>query len=83
MDNNTQQLFEDTICAISTPPGRGGIAVARISGRDAITITAKCWRGIDLNTAASHTAHFGRIIDTTATDCPILDEVVLTILFLK
>ena len=79
MDNNTQQLFEDTICAISTPPGRGGIAVARISGRDAITITAKCWRGIDLNTAASHTAHFGRIIDTTATDCPILDEVVLTI----
>ena len=30
---------EDTICAISTAPGMGGIAVIRISGTNAIIIT--------------------------------------------
>ena len=30
--------YDDTICAISTPPGVGGIAVIRVSGRDAFTI---------------------------------------------
>lgn len=79
MNDDTKQIFDDTICAISTPPGRGGIAVARVSGRDAIGIAARCWRGADLAAAASHTAHFGRIIDTTMTDRPVLDEVVLTI----
>ncbi len=70
------QLFEDTICAISTAQGRGGIAVARISGNKALEIVTKCWQGKDLTTMSSHSAHFGRIIDT---DGSILDEVVLTL----
>ena len=69
--------FDDTICAISTPAGTGGIAVVRVSGADALTIVSKCWKGIDLSTAKSHTAHLGRIIDTT--DDSTLDEVVLTL----
>ena len=69
--------FDDTICAISTPAGTGGIAVVRVSGADALTIVSKCWKGIDLSTAKSHTAHLGRIIDTT--DGSTLDEVVLTL----
>ena len=31
----------DTICAISTPPGVGGIAVIRVSGHGALTITRR------------------------------------------
>ena len=31
----------DTICAISTPPGQGGIAVIRVSGADAFSICNK------------------------------------------
>lgn len=30
---------ESTICALSTPPGTGGIAVVRVSGRDAFRLT--------------------------------------------
>jgi len=32
---------QDTICALSTPPGTGGIAVVRVSGQDAIAIVDK------------------------------------------
>ena len=68
------RLFEDTICAISTAPGCGGIAVVRVSGRDAMAIVARCWKGADIDKMTSHTAHLGHIIDTDGT---ILDEVVL------
>ncbi len=36
--------FPDTICAISTPPGQGGIAVIRISGGEAFAISRKIFR---------------------------------------
>lgn len=68
--------LEDTICAISTAPGVGGIAVIRVSGKQAIECVTKCWRGADISTMKSHTAHFGRIIDINNS---ILDEVVLTL----
>ncbi|MFH0800640.1 MAG: tRNA uridine-5-carboxymethylaminomethyl(34) synthesis GTPase MnmE [Pseudomonadota bacterium] len=35
----------DTICAIATPPGHGGIGVVRISGADARRVLASVWRG--------------------------------------
>jgi tRNA modification GTPase len=34
-------IFDDTICAISTPPGSGGIAVIRVSGPDAFGVCDK------------------------------------------
>ena len=71
----TNQL-DDTICAISTAPGVGGIAVIRVSGNDAILITSRCWKGANIAEMKSHTAHFGRIIDKNG---DILDEVVLTL----
>lgn len=52
-----------TICAISTAPGTGGIATARISGHDAIAIADKIWKGKRLTGAVSHTAHLGTIFD--------------------
>lgn len=57
IDNN------DTICAISTPAGVGGIAVARVSGPRAIDITDRIWKGKSLASATSHTAHLGFITD--------------------
>ena len=33
-------MNEDTIVAIATPPGRGGIGVVRLSGSDAIQIVS-------------------------------------------
>ena len=68
--------LEDTICAISTAPGVGGIAVIRVSGKDAANITSKCWKGVAIDEMKSHSAHFGRIVDQDGT---VLDEVVLTL----
>ncbi|MCM1310171.1 MAG: tRNA uridine-5-carboxymethylaminomethyl(34) synthesis GTPase MnmE, partial [Bacteroides sp.] len=66
-----------TISAISTAPGIGGIAVARISGPEAIPIVQKIWRGKDLNRCLTHTAHLGTLYDpATAED---LDTAVATI----
>jgi tRNA modification GTPase len=51
--------YQDTICAISTAPGMGAIAVIRVSGRDAF---ARC-RSLfskDLNEAEGYTLHLGR-----------------------
>jgi len=56
------QHHTDTIAAIATPPGEGGIAVIRISGPESIPIAASRFAGKDdLRDAASHTAHFGEI----------------------
>ena len=64
---------QDTIIALSTPPGEGAIGVIRLSGPDAVTIVAKLFRGRDLNKQAANTLHFGRIVDGAR----ILDEVVV------
>lgn len=67
----------DTICAISTPAGTGGIAVTRISGPKAISISDSIWQGKPLADAADHTAHLGLIIDPS--DKSMLDQAVATI----
>ena len=36
----------DTICAISTPPGQGGIAVIRVSGSEAFTVCDKFFKSV-------------------------------------
>ena len=69
-------IFDDTICAISTAPGVGGIAVIRVSGKQAIEYVSRCWRGADITEMKTHTAHFGHIIDNGGS---ILDEVVMTL----
>jgi tRNA modification GTPase len=67
----------DTIAAIATPLGEGGISVIRISGDQAIALSEKIFKGTTmLRTAASHTAHFGRVLDD---DGNVVDEVVATV----
>ncbi len=76
----TTELYynaSDTICAISTPAGSGGVAIARISGKQAFEVVGKIWRGRDISTFASHTAHLGEIINPANGN--VLDQAVLTI----
>ncbi len=69
-------LTGDTICAVSTPQGRGGIAVIRVSGPQALDIVQRRWQGKPLADMPSHTVHVGRLTDTAG---DILDQVVLTL----
>lgn len=71
-----EQFKINTIAAISTPAGMGGIAVIRVSGPDAFRIVDGAWGGKPLAEASSHTAHLGKYI---ATDGNILDEAVATV----
>ena len=68
--------LKETIIALSTAPGVGAIAVIRLSGEDAITITNSVFRGKNLLNQKSHTAHFGTIRND---DGEIIDEVVATL----
>lgn len=69
-------LQEDTICAIGTAFGTAGIAVIRVSGKDAIAIADSLFRGRHpLREAVSHSAHYGTIVRGETT----LDEVVCTV----
>ena len=76
MEQLTHDLISDTICAVSTPHGKGGIAVVRVSGPDALPTVMKSWKGANLAAAPSHTLHFGRIVYP---DGETLDEVVASI----
>ncbi len=49
---------DDTICALSTAPGTGGIAVIRISGNQALQLTRKICRFLP-EKAESHRIYFG------------------------
>ncbi|WP_231491622.1 tRNA uridine-5-carboxymethylaminomethyl(34) synthesis GTPase MnmE [Pedobacter sp. Leaf170] len=63
---------QDTIIALSTPPGSGAIGVIRLSGPDAIRLSNAVFYGKNLEEQASHTLHFGLIKDGES----IVDEVV-------
>jgi len=54
----------DTIAAIATPEGEGGISVIRVSGDGAIVIAGRGFRGTAaVDKMSSHTAHYGRFVD--------------------
>ena len=67
---------DDTICAISTAPGVGGIAVIRVSGPQSRQIVDRIWHGKRLENVASHTAHLGSIVDETG---EVIDSAVATV----
>lgn len=67
---------DDTIAAISTPPGRGGIGVVRLSGPDSLNITTSFFRSESIEAGVPNRAQYGRVVDP-ATD-ELLDEVIVT-----
>ena len=68
-------ITNETIVALSTPPGIGAIGVIRLSGKDAIGITNSVFSGKDLTKQDSHTIHFGLIKDGNV----VIDEVLVSL----
>lgn len=66
---------EQTICAISTPPGVGGVAVIRVSGSQALSICKKVAPGLLNKEIKSHQLYFTKIKDS---DGQVVDEVVVS-----
>lgn len=66
----------ETIAAIATPPGEGGVAIIRISGDQALEIAAKIFSG-PVQQYRSHTAHFGQILNLQGEH---LDDVLVLVL---
>ncbi|MFA5012510.1 MAG: tRNA uridine-5-carboxymethylaminomethyl(34) synthesis GTPase MnmE [Ignavibacteria bacterium] len=72
----------DTICAISTPIGEGGISVIRISGTDSFKIVQNIFsksreksKALNISETKSHTVHFGYLFDENK----LIDEVLVSI----
>ena len=68
----------EVICAVSTAPGIGAIAVLRMSGTGCIALTDRIFEspsGKKLTGAKANTVHFGRILEEGC----LLDEVLVTI----
>lgn len=60
--------LEDTICAIATPAGEGGIGIVRLSGQKAILVAAQVVRlrsGHPLSSIPSHTLHLADLVIPT------------------
>ena len=71
----------DTIVAISTPRGEGGISIVRLSGPLAIPIAQRIFRSpspSSLRKIKTHTIVYGHILDPKTSQ--IIDEVLLTVM---
>jgi len=68
----------DTIAAISTPPGEGGISIIRLSGEEVFDVACKLFKGADLTKVGTHTIHYGPIIDPENGE--EVDEVMVTVM---
>jgi tRNA modification GTPase len=72
---------DDTIAAISTPIGEGGIGIVRLSGTDSISIVDKIFyspKNKSLRDLASHRILYGFIKDPLTGE--IIDEVLVTVM---
>jgi tRNA modification GTPase len=70
-------LLGDTIAAISTPPGRGGVGVVRLSGPAALEIAAAIFQTeSQIPVGESARARFGRLVHPTTGEH--IDESILT-----
>lgn len=72
---------EDTIAAISTPPGYSGIGIVRMSGAESIRIAEEVFRpnrSRKLTETLSHRIIYGHLIHPT--DGQVIDEVLLSVM---
>jgi tRNA modification GTPase len=74
-------MYQDTIAAIATPPGEGGIGIIRLSGPDSGQIAGQFFRRgtrlrpVDPDALESHRMYYGSIVDPV--DKRVIDEVML------
>jgi len=74
-------MLDDTIAAIATPLGEGGLAVVRLSGPEALAVADRCFVPVGRtssmpSTALTHTIHFGGVVR----DGQRIDEVLLAVM---
>ena len=79
--NDNAPALADTIAAIATPLGEGGIAMIRLSGPQALAIAGDCFRPVGKTSLApadapTHTLHFGKILRQGR----VVDEVLLGVM---
>lgn len=75
---NTPTKSKDTIAALATPAGIGGISVIRISGDLAFPLVETVFEGSTaIQDALSHTIHYGKIIDPDSTS--VIDTVLVSL----
>ena len=78
MSLGADQYTNDIICAISTAPGMGAIAVVRLSGQGCIALVDTIFESPNnkkLTDQPPYTVHFGKIMDHET----VLDEVLATV----
>jgi tRNA modification GTPase len=71
---------DETIAAISTPPGESGIGIIRLSGKNSLAIADKIFtpkKGPKPSMCKTYTVHYGHI---TKPEGKIIDEVILTVM---
>ena len=71
-------MLLDTIAAISTPRGEGGISIVRMSGQDSLNILEKIFRAKSkkVSELKNYSINYGHIIDNEH----IVDEVLVSIM---
>ncbi len=72
-------MFSDTIAAVSTPRGRGGVALIRMSGEDALAIAERFIRpksGKNITETAANRVVFCDVVDADGT---LLDEALVSV----
>ncbi len=65
-------MYQDTVAAISTPLGEGGIGIVRLSGKEAYSIAEVIFRG----KLSDRRLSYGHIIDPETTE--MVDEVLVS-----
>ncbi len=69
----------DTICAVSTPPGEGGIGIIRISGKDALSIASRVFKPRKKSSAQpSHFLQYGYVVVPETGEA--VDEALMTVM---
>src|SRR5262245_32000496 len=74
-------IFDDTIAAVATPIGEGGLAVIRISGPQALPVADRCFApagkaSLKPSAAPTHTLQYGHVVQNGRT----VDEVLVAVL---
>ncbi len=72
-------MYHDTIVALATASGAGAVAIIRVSGVEAISISNAVFKSVKANksllTQKTHTIHLGHIMDGVRT----IDEVLMSV----
>ncbi|MCB0508043.1 MAG: tRNA uridine-5-carboxymethylaminomethyl(34) synthesis GTPase MnmE, partial [Bacteroidetes bacterium] len=69
------QEYDDTIVALATPNAVGAIGIIRLSGKEAIQIVNRLFKGKDLEKQKTHSIHFGHLVKNEE----IIDEVLVSL----